>query len=60
MGRVKTSSGAGQSSKAADASSGRDSSFGSSYSADLKLKEALKELHQLTHQVQVRKYLWNY
>lgn len=52
MGRVKTSSGAGQSSKAADASSGRDSSFGSSYSADLKLKEALKELHQLTHQVQ--------
>lgn len=60
MGRIKTTGGTSVSSrelKATEGNSGRDSSssFSSNYAAnaDLKLKEALKELHSLTHQVQV-------
>jgi len=60
MGRIKTAGGTNISSrelKGAEGNSGRDnsSSFSSNYAAnaDIKLKEALKELHSLTHQVQV-------
>jgi hypothetical protein len=59
MGRIKTTGGTSVTSrelKGAEGNSGRDNSsnLSSNYAAntDLKLKEALKELHSLTHQVQ--------